>query len=72
VSVSKVDLPTALKPVTLRTLAANVKNSTKSIQGTTNGSVSTLQNKKTVTVTLKGTGNPTTENVIRSLAPALA
>jgi hypothetical protein len=72
VSVSKVDLPSALAPGALKTLAANIKASTKNIQGTTKGSMSTVQLKKTLTVTFKGTGNPTTENVLRSLAPALS
>jgi Spherulation-specific family 4 len=71
VSVSKVELPVALKPAALKLLSANIKNSTKNIQGTTNGSMSTVQTKKTLTITLKGTGNPTTQNVVRSLAPAL-
>jgi Spherulation-specific family 4 len=71
ISVSKVDLPSALAPGTLKTLAAKVKDSTKNMQGTTKGSVSTVQVKKTLTVTFKGTGNPTTENILRSLAPAL-
>jgi hypothetical protein len=71
VSVSKVDLPSALAPGALKTLAANIKTSTKNIQGTTKGSMSTVQLKKTLTVTFKGTGNPTTENILRSVAPAL-
>ncbi len=71
VSVSKVVLPVALKPAALKLLSANIKNSTKNIQGTTNGSMSTVQTKKTLTITLKGTGNPTTQNVVRSLASAL-
>jgi hypothetical protein len=71
VSVSKVEFPTALSTASVKALAIKVKDSTKNIQGTTNGSVSTVQAKKTLTVTLKGTGNPTTENILRSLAPAL-
>jgi hypothetical protein len=70
VSVSKVELPVALKPVALKVLSANIKTSTKNIQGTTKGSMSTVQSKKTLTVTLKGTGNPTTQNVVGSVTPA--
>jgi hypothetical protein len=69
--VSKVDLPNALAPGTLKALAANIKDSTKNMQGTSKGSMATVQLKKTLTVTFKGTGNPTTENILRSLAPAL-
>ncbi len=71
-SVSKVELPSALRPDALKVLAAKIKNSTKVVQGTTDGSVSTVQTQKTLTVTLKGTGNPTAENIIRSLVPAFA